>query len=157
MVSLRRTFFYDLEDVMSEHHPIAIRMIDHVVIRADDLERMIAFYRDVLGCLEERRSGKMGLVQLRAGNSLIDLVDVAGPLGRQGGRGPDRAAPNMDHFCVQVEPWDPDAITAHLKAHGIEAGDVVSRYGARGDGPSIYIDDPEGNTVELKGPPRDLS
>lgn len=138
---------------MAEHHPIAIRAIDHVVIRANDLEGMIGFYRDVLGCREERRRGELGLVQLRAGNSLIDLVDVTGPVGRDGGGTPDPDAPNMDHFCVQVEPWDPGAITAHLQAHGIEAGEVVTRYGALGNGPSIYIDDPEGNAVELKGPP----
>jgi len=139
---------------MPEHHPITLRAIDHVVIRANELETMIAFYRDVLGCREERRSDELGLVQLRAGGSLIDLVDVAGRLGREGGRAPDPDARNMDHFCIQVEPWDADAIKAHLRNHGIEAGDAVMRYGALGSGPSIYIADPEGNTVELKGPPK---
>jgi catechol 2,3-dioxygenase-like lactoylglutathione lyase family enzyme len=143
-----------LEDIMAEPHPITIRAIDHLVIRAKDLETMVGFYRDVLGCREERRASELGLVQLRAGHSLIDLVDVAGALGREGSRAPDPEIPNMDHFCVQVEPWDADAIRTHLTAHGIEAGDVVSRYGALGSGPSIYIDDPEGNTVELKGPPK---
>jgi catechol 2,3-dioxygenase-like lactoylglutathione lyase family enzyme len=138
---------------MTENHPITIRAIDHVVIRAKDLANLVAFYRDVLGCAEERRQDELRLVQLRAGRSLIDIVDANGPLGQKGGRAPDPGAPTMDHFCVQVEPWDADAIAAHLRRHGIKAGEVVTRYGARGSGPSIYIDDPEGNTVELKGPP----
>ncbi len=137
---------------MSQRHPINIRLIDHVVVRAQNLERMVDFYCDVLGCRVERGPGEMKLVQLRAGNSLIDLVDVAGPLGRDGGGTPDHGAPNMDHFCVQVEPWDAGAIAAHLKEHGIETGEPVTRYGALGNGPSLYIRDPEGNTIELKGP-----
>lgn len=140
---------------MTEHHPISIRAIDHVVIRAIDLETLVAFYRDVLGCSEERRQSELGLVQLRAGSSLIDLVDSGGTLGLEGGRPPDSDAPNLDHFCVQVEPWDADVIATHLRGHGIAFGDVVTRYGARGKGPSLYIGDPEGNTVELKGPPHD--
>ncbi len=138
---------------MAPPHPITIRAIDHVVIRANDLESLVAFYRDVLGCAEEKRRSELRLIQLRAGRSLIDLVAAGGPLGLAGGRAPDSGMPTMDHFCVQVEPWDVDAITAHLRSQGIEVGDVVTRYGARGSGPSIYIDDPEGNTVELKGPP----
>lgn len=138
---------------MADHHPITIRAIDHVVIRANALETMVAFYRDILGCREERRREELGLVQLRAGNSLIDIVDVAGRIGKEGGRAPDLETPNMDHFCVRVEPWDADAIKTHLKAHGVQAGDMVTRFGALGEGPSIYIDDPEGNVVELKGPP----
>jgi glyoxylase I family protein len=126
-------------------------MIDHVVVRVEDLERMVGFYCDVLGCRVERGPGELKLVQLRAGNSLIDLVDVAGPLGRDGGAAPDHAAHNMDHFCVQVEPWDADAIMLHLQEHGVEAGEPVTRYGALGNGPSLYIKDPEGNTIELKG------
>jgi catechol 2,3-dioxygenase-like lactoylglutathione lyase family enzyme len=136
---------------MGQRHPINIRLIDHVVVRAENLERMVDFYCEVLGCRVERGPGELGLVQLRAGSSLIDLVDVAGPLGRAGGAPPDRHAPNMDHFCVQVESWDADAIALHLKEHGVEAGEPVMRYGALGNGPSIYLKDPEGNTIELKG------
>ncbi len=138
---------------MTERHAINIRLIDHVVIRAIDLGRMVAFYIDVLGCPVEREAPALGLVQLRAGNSLIDLVDAAGGLGQKGGRPPDDDAPNMDHLCVQVEPWDPAAIARHLHRHGVDTGEVVIRYGALGSGPSLYIQDPEGNTVELKGPP----
>jgi glyoxylase I family protein len=141
------------EKPMPKQHPINIRMIDHVVVRADELSKMVDFYCDVLGCRLERGPGEIGLAQLRAGNTLIDILDVAGPLGGQRGRVPDAQGQNMDHFCVQVEPWDVEAIRAHLNDHGVEAGDLVTRYGALGNGPSLYIKDPEGNRVELKGPP----
>ncbi len=136
---------------MKQANPINITHIDHVVIRVNDLESMIAFYRDVLGCKLERGPGEGGLAQLRAGLSLIDLVDANGPLGQQGGDQPDHAAPNMDHVCFQVQPWDADAIKDHLDRHGISMETVSSRYGASGRGPSVYLTDPEGNTVELKG------
>ncbi|MEL0108317.1 MAG: VOC family protein [Rhodospirillales bacterium] len=131
---------------------IKISNIDHVVIRAKDIPKMIAFYRDVLGCPEERRNEDMGLYQMRAGSALIDLVDVNGKLGKMGGAAPGDDACNMDHFCVRVEPFDEDVIRAHLAKHQIDAPEKVMRYGAEGTGPSIYIQDPEGNTVELKGP-----
>ncbi len=127
--------------------------LDHVVVRANDIERMIGFYRDVLGCPLERSLEEIGLYQLRAGNSLIDLVDVNAPLGRQGGTGPGREGRNMDHFCVRIEDFDEPRLREHLESHGVEAGETGQRYGADGTGPSIYIRDPEGNTVELKGPP----
>ncbi|MDX1512438.1 MAG: VOC family protein [Gammaproteobacteria bacterium] len=127
--------------------------IDHVVLRVADMARSLRFYCDVLGCVEERRAEDLGLVQLRAGNSLVDLVDLDGKLGRRGGAGPGRDARNMDHFCLRVEPFDEALIRSHLSRHGVEAGETVSRYGAEGSGPSIYIEDPDGNVVELKGPP----
>ncbi len=138
---------------MSAQHPVNIRLIDHVVVRARDPDALMAFYREVLGCALEKAKGRIGLYQLRAGASLIDIVAVDGELGRNFPRPPADDAPNMDHFCVQVEPWDANAILVHLRVHGVEAGEVVRRYGALGYGPSIYITDPEGNTVELKGPP----
>ena len=132
---------------------IEVLGIDHVVIRAADPETMIAFYRDVLGCDVERRVDDLGLFQLRAGRSLIDLVDVAGALGQQGGAAPGAGGRNMDHLCLRLERFDEEALRAHLAAHAIEAGEVAMRYGAEGQGPSLYIQDPEGNIVELKGPP----
>ncbi len=138
---------------MNQEHPINIRLIDHVVIRVRNLVRMIDFYCDVLGCRLERGPGKNGLAQLRAGDSLIDLVDAAGPPGRQSGGRLHHEVGNMDHVCLQVQPWDADAISNHLKKHDVEVGDVVTRYGALGSGPSLYIKDPEGNGVELKGTP----
>jgi glyoxylase I family protein len=132
-----------------------IRDIDHLVLRIVDLDAMIAFYCGALGCTIEKRQDELGLIQLRAGRSLIDLVLVDGKLGRAGGAAPGSEGRNQDHFCLRIEPFDEAAIRSHLEAHGIEAGPVKSRYGAEGEGPSTYLTDPEGNTVELKGPPAD--
>ncbi len=139
---------------MEHANPINITHIDHVVIRARDFERVVSFYRDVLGCRLERGPDEVGLAQLRAGRSLIDVVDASGPLGRQGGELPDNRAPNMDHVCLQVDPWDTAVIEKHLRRLGVACDPVATRYGAGGMGLSIYISDPEGNTVELKGTPR---
>lgn len=138
---------------MPDHIPIRVREIDHLVLRVADPARMTAFYRDVLGCAIARRQDEIGLIQLAAGRSLIDLVDIAGKLGRAGGAAPGPEGRNLDHLCLRVEPFDEAAIRAHLARHGVAAGETASRFGAEGEGPSIYISDPEGNTVELKGPP----
>lgn len=134
---------------------IHIRDIDHIVLRVIDAERMLQFYRDVLNCVVERRRDELGLIQLRAGRSMIDLVPVDGKLGRAGGAPPGAEARNLDHFCVRVDPFDEVAIRAHLAEHGVTAAPAEPRYGAEGLGPSLYIADPEGNVVELKGPPAD--
>ena len=118
--------------------------LDHVVLRVADIDRSIAFYEQVLGLHVERRLAEIGLVQLRAGSAMIDLVPRTED--EDEGR-------NMDHYAVQIEELDVPALTAHLKAHGIDPGEVRRRYGAEGYGSSIYITDPDGNTVELKGPP----
>lgn len=127
--------------------------LDHLVLRVVDLEAMLGFYVDALGCTVERRQDEIGLVQLRAGRSLIDLVPVTGKLGRLGGAAPGTEGRNLDHFCLRVEPFDEAAIRSHLAAHGVDAGRTESRYGAEGEGPSLYLADPEGNVIELKGPP----
>jgi catechol 2,3-dioxygenase-like lactoylglutathione lyase family enzyme len=123
----------------------AIKGLDHVVLRVADLDRAVRFYCEVLGCTEERRVASIPLVQLRAGASLIDLVPAAGA--------PEVAGGNMDHFALRIDPFDEGALRAHLVGHGVEVGEVARRYGAEGQGPSLYIQDPDGNTVELKGPP----
>jgi catechol 2,3-dioxygenase-like lactoylglutathione lyase family enzyme len=130
---------------------IRIREIDHIVLRVVDLDRMIRFYTEVLGCTVERRQDAIGLVQLRAGSALVDLVPVDQKLGRMGGAPPGKEGRNVDHFCFRVEPFDEAAIRAHLDRFDVPHGPAESRYGAEGEGPSIYIADPEGNTVELKG------
>ncbi len=137
----------------SEAIPFRLLRLDHVVLRARDGHALVRFYREVLGCTPERESTDAGLIQLRAGDSLIDIVPVTGRLGRAGGAAPapDRAH-NVDHVCLRVDPFDADAITAHLEQHGVRPSEVRQVYGAEGLGPSIYLDDPEGNTVELKGP-----
>ena len=131
---------------------INLQAIDHVVFRVTDLERVARFYIDVLGASWEKKQEEIGLYQLRAGSALIDLVPVDGKLGAMGGAAPGREGRNVDHVCFRVAPWDGDSVLAHLRDHGIE-GEIVTRYGAEGDGPSIYLTDPEGNNLELKGPP----
>lgn len=132
---------------------IHIREIDHLVLRVVDLDPMLRFYCDALGCTIERRRDDIGLIQLRAGRSMIDLVPVDGKLGQAGGAAPGKEARNLDHFCLRVDPFDEPGIRRQLEALGITVGPIASRYGAEGTGPSIYVTDPEGNTVELKGPP----
>jgi catechol 2,3-dioxygenase-like lactoylglutathione lyase family enzyme len=132
---------------------IHIREIDHVVLRVRDLDLALQFYCQGLCCVLERRVESLGLFQLRAGRSLIDLVPVEGPLGVSGGAPPGEEGRNVDHFCLRVDPFDESEIRAHLGRHGIVAGPTRSRFGAEGEGPSIYITDPDGNTVELKGAP----
>ena len=127
----------------------AIQKIDHVVVCVSDLERALQFYCDVLGCKEERRVERLGLVQLRAGQAMIDLQLVTDD---SEGEGAGNRIRNMDHFAVRIEPFDPPKLRSHLQSHGVDVGEVVQRYGAEGDGPSLYIDDPDGNTIELKGP-----
>lgn len=121
--------------------------LDHVVLRVGSLERAIEFYQNVLGLHVERELQQPRLVQLRAGASLIDLVPAAVP--PHGAL--DQAARNMDHFAIRVRDFDAAALKAHLERHGVDPGEVHERYGAEGYGPSIYITDPDGNTVELKG------
>ncbi|WP_059410841.1 VOC family protein [Cupriavidus basilensis] len=130
-----------------------ILAIDHLVLRSADVPALRRFYVDVLGCSVEREQPAFGLTQLRAGSGLIDLVTLDGPLGRAGGAGPGAEGRNLDHFCLRLDPFDADALGAHLRAHGVAPGPVEMRFGAEGKGPSIYVRDPDGNVVELKGPP----
>lgn len=132
---------------------LPIRGIDHLVLRIRDERRMLAFYCEVLGCTLEKRQDELGLIQLRAGDALIDLVPVDGPLGRRGGPPPGRDGHNLDHFCLRLASFDEAAIRRHLAGHGVEVGEIKPRYGAEGTGASLYLQDPEGNTLELKGPP----
>ncbi|MFT3735292.1 MAG: VOC family protein [Rhodocyclaceae bacterium] len=132
---------------------IHIRAIDHLVLRVVNLDAMLAFYTDVLGCTLVRCEEEQGLWQLRAGSGLIDLVPCDKPLGRAGGDVPDGQRRNMDHFCLRIEPFDEAALRIHLRNFGVEASPTAPRYGAEGRGPSLYIADPEGNVIELKGPP----
>ncbi|WP_447971288.1 VOC family protein [Nitrospira sp. M1] len=133
---------------------IRIRKLDHVVIRAKDAEKLVTFYCNVIGCTVERRlSPDIGIVQLRAGEALIDIVAVDSEIGRMGGAAPEKEGRNMDHFCVRLESFDEEAIREHLSRYHVVGSKLETRYGAEGSGPSIYIQDPEGNTIELKGPP----
>lgn len=132
-----------------------VQRLDHVVLRVRDLDIAEAFYREVLGCEVVRRREDLGLRHVRAGASMIDLVSIDGKLGKRGGIAAGREGRNVDHVCLRVERFDEAAIVRHLALHGIVAhGPASSNFGAEGDGPSLYLDDPDGNTIELKGPAR---
>jgi catechol 2,3-dioxygenase-like lactoylglutathione lyase family enzyme len=133
----------------SQTNAIQVAGLDHLVLRVADLDRAIKFYGEVLGCHVERRLDEPKLVQLRAGSSMIDLVP-AGPAPQLADAAAGR---NLDHFAVRIGSFDFAALAAHLQRHGIAVGEVRRRYGAEGYGSSLYITDPDGNVVELKGPP----
>lgn len=137
------------EIAMSTFH---VQHIDHIVLRVSDLEQSIRFYQEVLGCALAKRRDDLGMVHLRAGTSMIDLVDMHGPIGREGGPAASTERRNVDHFCLRIEPFDESAILAHLNGHGLKAEKAEQRFGADGTGPSIYCHDPDGNQLELKGP-----
>lgn len=138
---------------MSADIPFTIKGLDHVVIRCTDLAAMKRFYCDVLGGTIEEEDTDIGLYQVRVGNHIVDLMPVDGPSGRKGGPAPGEDGHNMDHFAIQVVPYDDDEIRAYLAGHGVELGAIIVRGGAEGEGFGIHIKDPEGNTVELKGFP----
>ena len=125
--------------------------IDHVVLRTSKINEMLDFYCGILGCKVERESSpEFGITQLRAGNALIDLVRVDSKIGKLGGGLPSKTENNMDHFCLQLKMISEEEIRNHLETHSIDVGEFSDRYGAQGTGRSIYINDPEGNTVELR-------
>lgn len=128
-----------------------IDAVDHIVLRTENLSAMLDFYTTVLNCQVEREtSPELGLTQLRAGTSLIDIVDVNSELGRHGGPAPSPSGNNLDHFCLRLKKTSETEIAAHLKSCGIDVGEFASRYGAEGQGLSVYLSDPDGNTVELR-------
>jgi catechol 2,3-dioxygenase-like lactoylglutathione lyase family enzyme len=133
---------------MRERPPFAVRGIDHIVLRVRSLPQALHFYRELLGCALERQQPELGLTQLRAGRSLIDLVTLDGPLGAGEAPGAGR---NVEHFCLTLAPFDAAALAAWFGTHGVAADAPAARYGAQGEGPSFYVEDPDGNRVELKG------
>lgn len=133
--------------------PFQVLHLDHVVLRVADSARSVAFYTQALGCTVVKRRDDLGLVHLRAGASMIDLVALDGPLGRKGGAGPGAEGRNVDHVCLRVEPFDEAALVRHLRAAGAPPlAPATTNFGAEGNGPSLYFRDPDGNTIELKGP-----
>lgn len=133
---------------MTAPNPAAIEAIDHVVIATSNLAVMQAFYEIVFGCRVERTLPDLGLVQMRAGSALIDLLAVDHADAGE----PPGAHRNMDHLCLSLKNWDHEALQAHLAQHGVCTEEPARRYGASGMGQSIYISDPDGNRIELKAP-----
>jgi catechol 2,3-dioxygenase-like lactoylglutathione lyase family enzyme len=130
---------------------IAPLALDHVVLRIAELDRSLAFYCDVLGCVVDRRRDDLGLYHLRAGSAQIDLVTLDGQLGQKHGA-VSADGPNMDHFCLRIEAFEDPGLADYLRGHGLEPSEVAQRFGAEGEGPSLNVSDPDGNVVELKGP-----
>ena len=133
--------------------PVEVLGLDHVVLRVADIEASIDWYKRVLGCTVERRIESFGLYQLRAGTNLIDLVPVDSKAGKPGGAAPGKTRRNMEHFALRLAAFDEKKLRRYFKRRGVETGETARRYGADGHGPSLYLTDPDGNTVELKGPP----
>ena len=131
---------------------IRIREVDHLVLRVRNIDVMRRFYCEVLGADHVAYRPVYGMSHLRVGRSMLDLIEVTGKLGRLGGAAAGTEGRNLDHFCFRVEPFDQETIVQHLRQHNVAVGDIRTRYGAEGNGISIYLKDPEGNTVELKGP-----
>jgi len=130
---------------------IRVLMIDHIVLRTTQVDEMVRFYSGVLGCGVERTlAAETGLTQLRAGDSLIDIVAVDSELGRAGGAAPTPSGNNMDHFCLRLEAASEQDLRDWLEQQEVESSPFEIRYGAEGYGPSVYISDPDGNTVELR-------
>ena len=119
------------------------------MLLVSDMGLAKAFYCNVVGCSLDRDLPEYGMAQLRAGASLIDLVDIAGNEGVwarpaiEGGR-------NVDHVCLAPAGFEPDVLREHLAANGVQIEEEGVRYGATGDGYSIYFNDPFGNQIELK-------
>ena len=132
--------------------PVTLNHIDHLVLRVSDLQRSVDFYRDLLGCTVSRERPDLGMIHLATGTAMIDLVTLDGPLGRPGGAAPGAQGRNLHHFCLRIEPFDEQALTAYLQAAGVAVEAAEKRYGAEGEGLSLYCFDPDGNQVELKGP-----
>jgi len=117
--------------------------LDHVVLRVRDQAASERFYVDVLGCTVDHVNTRVALVQLRFGEALIDLLPAEGP--------PPAEGRGMDHVCLSIRCDDLQAVAASLRARGVTLdSDVVNRRGAWGDGPSLYIRDPDGYRLELK-------
>jgi len=134
---------------MAASPPFRLRGLDHVVLLVGDMESAKRFYRDVVGCGVDRDLPQYGMTQLRAGKSLIDLVDVSGDEGKWA-KPPVEGGRNMDHLCLAVDDFDLDRLRQHLARYGVEIAEEGVRYGANGEGYSVYFRDPFGNQIELK-------
>jgi catechol 2,3-dioxygenase-like lactoylglutathione lyase family enzyme len=121
--------------------PVIVTGLDHIVLDVADVERALAFYVDQLGLepmrVDEWRAGQILFPSVRIdAGTIIDLLAGA-PTGE-----------NLDHLCLVIEPTDLDALAASGRFEVVDG--PATRFGARGNGTSLYIRDPDGNTVELR-------
>ena len=130
--------------------PFTLQTIDHAVIRAINARELVAFYVEVIGCELALDRPELGLTHLRAGEAMIDVVSIDGPLGKKGVSLAAGAGRNVDHLCLRIRPFDFEALRAHFEQFGILVAPPEKRFGAQGNGLSIYLTDPEGNGIELK-------
>jgi len=126
---------------------------DHIVLNVEDEENMVRFYEEILGFPAERmdayRKGEVPFPSARVNaDTIIDFF----PKKMWSGKGPDRKGrPNLNHFCIACGKGDWDALKKRLEENGIPIEDGPGkRWGARGDGISIYFRDPEDNLVEVR-------
>ena len=125
--------------------------IDHIALRMADLDRAVGFYGAILGMPIERRRIELGMVQLRAGKSLIDLVCNGRSPVLTLGEARHSKFGNLDHLCLRVAEFNSDKIRIELENAGVAVGPTAIRYGSSGDAPSLYLSDTEGNGLELRG------
>lgn len=127
--------------------------LDHIVLAVRDVDAMLAFYTGVVGLtphrVDEYRAGAALFPCVRINDAT--LIDMLPPLLWDAGDGAARTFPNLNHFCIALEADEWDALLGRLDKAGvaIEAG-PMTLSGARGDGTSIYVHDPDGNKVELR-------
>jgi catechol 2,3-dioxygenase-like lactoylglutathione lyase family enzyme len=115
--------------------------LDHIVLVCSDVERTLTWYCDLLGLepvrVDEWRRGDVPFPSLRVdAGTIIDLL------------GGDATDGRLDHFCLVVDPTDLDALAASGEFTVVDG--PSRRFGARGDGTSLYVRDPEGTVVELR-------
>lgn len=132
--------------------PFSLVGLDHVVFLVDNMDRALDFYHNVLGSQPGYSYPALGMEQVWCGSALIVLWDITHP-GAAGAVPPVSGGRNVDHVCIATSPCTPDAMRAHLAAHGVVIEREAQHGGARGIGTSFYIHDPFGNKLEIKGPP----
>ena len=122
--------------------------MDHIVLNVSNVERSVAFYTEMLGLkgerLDEFRAGKVGFPSVRINErTLIDLMQTQ--------QGDTAVGRNLNHFCLVGESVDLSELAADLKSKGVVVvQEPVSRWGARGQATSIYIQDPDKNEIEIR-------
>ncbi|MEU0433788.1 VOC family protein [Streptomyces sp. NPDC006290] len=128
--------------------PVRVKAFDHLVLNVEDVERSLGFYTGLLGLapvrVAEWRGGQVPFPSVRVTEeTIIDLVAHA------------RGESNVDHICLTVEPLDWDEVIASESFTVLQG--PVERFGARGTATSVYVQDPDGNTVELRWYPQDVA